>query len=319
VKFFRRATKDWYIKILSLALAFLLWMYVRSLKEKEMFAPVPLEVRNGHPQYVLSSVPPETVTVAFKGMEENLTLIEEEEMIAYVDLNGSTRNNLKRVVKLNETDIPRGVSVKEISPRMLDVTQEKAVNRIVEVAPVISGEPPYGYTLQDISVEPSRVEVRGPRSLMDSVDSVFTSEIDLGEVRETTVINANLETNRSTVHLVDPREVEVQLTIEEEFIIRKIVLNLRSAGLPEGYALESAESGITAVIKIPKRIERSFRESQVYARIDVSPVDGAGVYELPLSFETTNSDVVLIRMEPERLEVTVEEPAPEAETGGTGT
>jgi YbbR domain-containing protein len=153
---------------------------------------------------------------------------------------------------------------------------------------------------------------------MEEVDSVFTSEIDVKDVRETTVITVDLEPNRSTVHLVERREADVQLVIEEEFIIRKIALNLRPGNLPEDLVLEPPETGVTAVIKILKRIEKSFRENQVYARVEVSPVEGAGVYELPLSFETTNSDVVLIRMEPERLEVTVESRPQKAGSGGTG-
>jgi YbbR domain-containing protein len=317
VKLFKRITRDWHIKLLSLALASFLWMYVRSLQEEERTYHLPLVLQNAHPEYIVSSDVPDTVKVVFKGMEENLSRLDEREMHAYVDLNRSTRETLKRVVKLGDNDIPRGITVREIAPRWLDLTQEKAGTREVVITPVIGGEPPYGFSLQNVSVDPKEVVIRGPLSLISAVESVFTEEIDVSEMRESTVVRADLETGRKTVQVVDREAVDVQITIEEDFIIKRIELSLRARNLGEDLVLGAPEEIVTALVKVPKRMERSFKEKQVYAVVDCSGVREPGVYDLPLTFESENDSVVLMRMEPEALRIVIE-PREEGAPGSTG-
>jgi YbbR domain-containing protein len=151
MKILSRITRDWHIKLLCLALASILWVYVNSLQEKERFMPVDLEVRNVPPGFVVAGDLPETVKVVLRGREESLALVDPRQVTADVDLRGSSRSSARRVVRVNQQQIPGGVSVKEITPRLVEVNLEKASVKTVEVLPVIEGDLPYGYSLHDVS------------------------------------------------------------------------------------------------------------------------------------------------------------------------
>jgi len=60
---FNRLLYNWHVKLISLFIAFLLWMYVSGLQEQEKLITVKFEVRNLPERYVVSNNIPDTVNV----------------------------------------------------------------------------------------------------------------------------------------------------------------------------------------------------------------------------------------------------------------
>lgn len=297
-------THNWHIKLLSLALASILWVYVNSLQEKERFTPLNLEVRNLPPGYVVANDLPEMVKVVLRGREEKLSLINTQRLAAYVDLRGSTRNSVNKVVRVSQQQMPGGVSIKEITPRLVEVKLEKASVKTIEVLPVIEGEPPYGYSLHNVELKPDSVKVRGPASRLREVESVYTGRIDISTMTETTVLQVPLERPGGKLGLVDYTHVNARVMVREEFVVRRLAVDrVHVEGLAEGLSYSFSPESVSALIRLPRRLAGSVGELRAVA--DCSGIDRPGVYQVPLKLDARRPGVELVQLEPDELSITV--------------
>jgi YbbR domain-containing protein len=308
VKIFKRFVQNWHIKLLSLALAGILWIYVNSIQEAERFLTVPIEVRNVSENYLVSNELPEFVQLVLRGREEYLSLINEGEVTAYIDLEQNSLGETKKIVKVDRRGIPRGVSIKEITPRLVDVHLEKAFRKQVKVVPVIVADLPEGYSFVDFSVEPETVEVQGPESILRELSSVYTEEINIRNLTETTVIPAKLEITDDKLTLVGVESVDVKISIKEEFTMKRLNgVSIYPINLAVQFVAETAEQEVSVLLRIPLRLERDLSATQVYAYVDCGAITEPGEYDLPLSLESDVAGVTLVKMEPPSVEVRVKE------------
>ncbi len=307
LKIFKKIIHNWHIKLLSLALAALLWIYVDNIKEKERFLSVPLEIKNIPAEYIVSNSVPNSVKVVLKGKERNLALINENTIKAYIDFENNTKTRVKKIVKIDKDSIPHGVSVKEISPGIIEAGIESIEKKMVKVVPVIIEEPPYGYEVEDVIIEPEEIGIKGPESLMTNIDSVYTKDINIGKLTETTVkeVGINLEDNKLSP--VSDRVIDVKVIIKEVYVVKRINnIPIIPVNLKEGLKAVLKDSSVSVLTKIPKRIEKSFTSDQVFAYIECEVIDEPGIFHLPVLFKTEWEGVTFIKFEPRSIEIVIE-------------
>jgi len=303
----KRVTSNWHIKLISLLLAFVLWVYVQGLEEKERFVSVPLEVRNVPSGFMISSDIPDYVSVVLKGKESSFTGINWNNLRAYIDISNSTGGRIRGVARVDENSLPQGVSVKEINPRVVEIQVEKVLSKKVEVMPVIAGEPPYGYACTDIVMQPQKVTIEGPESLIESIDSITTEEINMSDLTESTVMEVSLASPGKKIYFPDSEKVKVKIEIVEEFVIRRIdVLDIKAIGLDEKFRVSFKPSTVTVLIKIPKRLEQRQITEKIEAYIELSDIEKPGSYERPILFRSLVEDISLVKLEPLSTKITVE-------------
>jgi YbbR domain-containing protein len=317
MRFLPHITNNWHVKLLSVGLAFILYVYVNSLQEEEQFLTIDLQVRNVAPGYVVSSDIPETVKVVLNGRAEKLALVEEERIHAFLDLQNTTKRSVNRLVHLGQQDIPQGVSVKEVSPRLVEVSLEKAEVKSVDVVPVIEGEPPLGFALENVELDPERIGVEGPASRLADIRNVYTEQIDISRIHETTVMKVALEAPGGPFRLMGSTHVKARIVMREEFVIKKVSLEqIRIEHLPEGLiAMISESAAVSALIRIPRRREGVFNGSQVYAAADCSEVTGPGDHLVPLGLGGGGEHALVVNIQPPEIQIRVEK-TDQQEAGG---
>ena len=314
MQIFRKITHNWHIKLLSLALAGILWIYVNSIQEKERFLTVPVEVRNVSEDFLVTSELPEFVQLVLRGRDEVLSLINEGDVVAYIDLEMNSEGETKKIVKIERRGIPRGVSIKEIEPRLIDVVLDRAMRKSVKVIPVIMADLPDGYSFEDIVIEPSEVKIQGPSSLLNEVESVYTKELNFRNLTETTVIEVELETGSDKITLINNEPVSVRILIREEFVIKRVSsVMIYPVNVAEGLMPDLGEQQVSVLLKLPKRLESEFRDEQVYVYVDCTDINETGDYSLPVSFQSDIKGASLVRVDPPTVTVRMGE-TPEEES-----
>jgi len=307
LKFVKRLVRNWHIKLFSLALAAILWIYVDNLKAKEMFLSIPLEVRNVPSRHIVSNELPMSVKVVLKGKEGRLALVNENSLRAHVDLEGRERERSRSIVRVDKESLPSGVTVKEISPASIETEIEAVKRKRVKIVPVIYEEPPVGYQLEDVVVDPEAVEIEGPVSLVDRIDSVYTEDIDASELTETTVKSVEITLESDKISLVDDGPVSVKAVVKELYVVKRVEeIPIVPVNLQDGLRALLLGSSVSALIKIPKRLERSMTREKVVAIVECEGIDGPGVYDLPVIVEAKLEDASFINFEPRLVEITVE-------------
>lgn len=312
-----RLTYNWPVKLLSVGLACILWIYVNSTQEKERFLSVELAVMNIPVGYIVSSEVPDTVQLVIRGREAKLALVSEKDVTAFVDLEQSTRLNTRRIVKINRSHIPQGVSIKEVNPRFVDIQVEKTMKKMVKVVPVVMEDLPNGYNLEDVLAEPDSVEIEGPSSLIESVDSVYTEEIDVSGMTETTVLEVDLERGDEKVQLSGQKQVKIRVLVKEEYAVRRYdEIRIRTVNVRKGLVASLEADRVSVLLKMPRRMIPEFRTSEIYVYVDCADIEEEGEYRLPgfLRADVEEASLIsTIRIDPRSIKVRVEKEPPPSE------
>jgi len=300
----KKITYNWHIKLISLVLASILWVYVDSLRQTDRFISVPVEIKNIPAGYMVSNNLPSAVKIIMRGKESRLALLDENYVRAYVDLENSAGGDKRRTVRVDKNQIPQGVSIKEISPRFIDITVEKVEKKYVRVIPVITHEPPDGYIFEDVQIEPESVLIKGPESLMKNIDSVYTKDININNLTETTVKEVELDIRDGKILPENDSVVNVKIIIREQYVVKKVTKNeIIPLNLTENLTTEILGGSATVLLRLPKRIEKEFSADQFILYVDLEGINEPGVHTLPIVFETHRRDVFLIKIEPEAVDV----------------
>jgi len=157
------------LKVLSIALATLLWGLVAGQREAERSVRVPLEYRNIPDQLELLGEPVSLVDVRLRGTSGALGQVRGTDLVAVIDLRGARPGRRLFHILPDDINVPAGIKVLQISPSTLSLTFEASAVRTVPVVPDIDDEPAPGYEVHHVSADPPTVQIAGPYSAVQAV------------------------------------------------------------------------------------------------------------------------------------------------------
>jgi YbbR domain-containing protein len=172
---------NWPAKIISLAAAALLFLFYRVNTMDERFFSVPLQV--DPPAGLAISKPyPKSARVTLRGKEEAIFSVIEDDVEVYADFGRfQTEGQFRIPVRVVRSGSSLNIEPLDIrvEPAEISVTLEQRIEKTVALKPVIRGSPPAGYDLVQYTIVPDSVQISGPRTLVNSVETIPLEEIDL--------------------------------------------------------------------------------------------------------------------------------------------
>src|SRR5436190_2618822 len=162
-KFVRRVfVEDWSLKLLSLAIALVLWLVVTSQNEP-VTTHVNVQLNFVRPQSLeISNDPPKTIDVTLTGSRSKLDRLHAPDLVATIDITDQRAG--ERVLRLAEKaqlSLPQGVKVDRFLPGAVTVRLEPIIERELEIEPKLEGSVAEGYEVYTTTLEPRTVVVRG--------------------------------------------------------------------------------------------------------------------------------------------------------------
>ncbi len=157
-------------KVVSLLLAIILWLWILSQNETTgLFGKhtlnVPLVIYNQPPNLVvMSNIPSVSVR-----LDNNNEGINTEELFAFVDLKDAVAGEHSYKVQI---DHPEGVKIENTNPSNVIIRLDMVKDKIVPVIAQVEGTPAAGFVAGQPLVTPPVVNVRGPTSILEKLDSV---------------------------------------------------------------------------------------------------------------------------------------------------
>jgi YbbR domain-containing protein len=225
-------------KALALLVALILWVTVQSEQVVEDRARVRLEW--ALPEGLTLVEPPlETATATVEGVQAFLRGVRQKDLSIQIDLSKAREGEVnldlsERVV----TGIPPQVRVVSVSPGTLKVQLDRVLKRRVSVAAATTGEPARGFRVKKIAVNPARVELSGPSSVLRSIDEVPTDTVDISGLRESAELSVGLGVKKGQLTPTTPGSFVVAVEIEaiiEERMFEAVPVVIDGAGvLAEG-------------------------------------------------------------------------------------
>lgn len=285
------------LKLLSIAIATLLWLVVSGEQVVERALRVPLEYQNLPERLELVNDPPASVDVRVRGSSSALSRVAQGDLVAVIDLR-STRQG-RRLFHLTAEHVraPFGVDVVQVSPATLSLSFERSGSRVVPVVPAIEGEPAPGFVVGQVNSDPATVEVVGPEGRLRQLTEATTEPISVSgaskPLREVVTVGVTdpalrLKTPGSATVAVSIVPAPVERTIEKVAVhMRNLAPNLTARAAPAVIAVGTRGSPDTL---------STLQSDAVYAFVDLEGL-GAGRHTLPVRVEPAR-DFAIARIDP---------------------
>ena len=211
----RLLTDHWGLKLVAAAVAFTLWFFVATSEHAQLALATPVEYVGLAPRLVLLSGQRESVDVEVRAIRSVVARLGPETVRVRVDLAGLEEG--ESVVQLTPADVqvPPGATVRRITPARLHLYVAAAATRPASVVPQVRGVPAPGFTILKVDVDPSTVEIKGPRSTIESRGEVSTLPVDVSGSRRNVTQSVGLMLPAST-YLTRERTVRVTVEIAED-------------------------------------------------------------------------------------------------------
>jgi len=207
------------LKFLSMVLAVTVFLLVNTDKDREV--TVHVGVTYMLPQdKVLVSERLDEVRVTVKGSWRRLRKLDERELDR-INLDLRRAPSGEMTLSNDMIHVPAGVTVTSINPRTVHVAFQKRVDKVVEVAPLVTGRPQHGYVVAETKPQPATVKLRGAEGALAPFSAVKTREINIEGRTEPFVAETEISPPEG-VDVVGNVEVSVQVRIEEELVTRKV-------------------------------------------------------------------------------------------------
>ncbi len=202
------------LKLLSLALAWLLWFVVMGDQRAERLVSARVEFRDVPEGLMVVPRTEGPVLLKVQGPKRLVANLELDEVT--VSLAGRPLREGSNPTVLLPADIrgvPRGVEVLEVSPRSLRLRLEARLQRDVEVAPRIEGTPAEGFVVRRVQVEPRTVRVEGPRGEVRAVSRAYTLPVSVEGRMQGFATRTTLEPAEGQMRFLNDGHIRVSVEI----------------------------------------------------------------------------------------------------------
>ena len=202
------------LKIASVLLAIVLWIFVTSRGQSEISIEVPLEFKNIPQGLEIVSYSVKTVSLNIRGQERLIKNIKPSDIRPYVDLSRARKGESIHYINKEDIKVPPSITVTNVNPTSIKVIAEEAISKNVKVIPVITGEPSRGYYVKSVEVIPQYIKINGIRSEVLKIGTVKTEPYDITGMSESFTQDLKIDLTGRNIK-PEPREVTLKVIILE--------------------------------------------------------------------------------------------------------
>jgi hypothetical protein len=211
-----RGFRNMGLKVVSLALAALLWLLVSGEQIVERAMRIPLEFTNLPQNLELVGEPLNVVDVRVRGSSGALGRMGAGDLVAVLDLRAARPG--RRLFHLVGADVraPFGVDVVQVAPSSIPMAFELSGAKFVRVVPEIEGNPAPGFVLGQVIAEPEMVEIVGPATAVKGLMEAITEPVSVDGRRSSVTESVTVGVIDPAVRLREPVAARVTVTITRE-------------------------------------------------------------------------------------------------------
>jgi YbbR domain-containing protein len=292
------------LKVLSVALALLLWMVVSGEETVERGLRVPLELQQVPADLEQTGETPATVDVRVRGASGALGRLATGEVVAVLDLHSASAGRRLFTLAPDQVRAPFGVEVLQVMPSAVAMVFETSTSRNIPVVPMVDGKPAPGYVVGAMTADPPSAEVIGPEGAVKRATEVLAGPVSVAGARDRVQETVMLGLLDPSLRLKTIRSTRVTVQILPAPLER--TLGGRPVHL-RGLAATLDAEAVPAVVAVSLRGSREalgrIGADEVVAYIDLAGL-GAGQYSLAVHIEGAR-DAGVTHIDPPSVQVRV--------------
>ena len=176
----RWLTENFGWKLLSIAVAFLLWLAIVGEPEQSIAISIPIEYKNIPPDLEISSEVPDKLRVEVRGPSRRLSPAGLATSAVIINL-ASANQPGERTFTIEESnlELPAGVTMSRAVPSQIRVKFERRTAKDIPVKITLEGETAANYRIKRGEINPQVLRIIGPESRVNRVMFAETDPIDI--------------------------------------------------------------------------------------------------------------------------------------------
>jgi YbbR domain-containing protein len=306
-KLLAKAAENWPAKVLSIALAIIVFVFHRMSSLEDRFFSVPLTVEASSSLVPASSYT-RMIRVSLRGDANSIYPILEDDIEAYIDLRKIESPGWYRVpVQIRKKGTALEVEPLEISVDPMEIALEldRKISKYVPLTANIRGNVMSGYTLISHTLTPTQVVVDGPLILLETISELYTDFIDLDGRSENFSVVVNILNRDPLIVFRGSGTTEFHGFIQRLVPVRNFTnLPITLNGLDEGLEAElDVKWGSARLDGVQNRLDL-FVPPPVFLYVDCAVITGPGTYTLPVKADLP-PEINMARQEPGAVVLTV--------------
>ena len=196
-------------KLVSLAIAILLWWAVGRDQLLEIPMTVPLEFQNAPSGLEINSNYPFEARVTLRGPERMMQGLNVSAVHAVLDLQEAGPGERTFDLSRNQIRVPRDVKVVQIVPSQFHISFDRSASRQVPVQPRVIGTLLSGYGITSVSTDPATITIVGPERRVNAIQTATTDPVDATGVVGTATFTTHVYVGDPLVRVQMPEAIHV--------------------------------------------------------------------------------------------------------------
>lgn len=261
--------KNWILKLFALIIGASLWYFVVGEDQIDITINVPIEVHNLPANLVIANQFKKDIEVSIRGSRRIIQEIRQQNISRPVDLSKVEAGAIVIANDRNAIPFPQGITVQRLQPTSFTLLIDQLEQKDFAINPVLEGEPDAGYVLKSITIDPDKLTVTGPKTLLEKQTALKTVVIVLDGLEQSTKLQVALDLSEELFKQIGETVVTATLEVEETLLtktVRGIPVNVRDAALP----FRTTPSMVTVEANIPENLIRDTPELAMLFRASVS-------------------------------------------------
>jgi YbbR domain-containing protein len=287
-------------KLISVAIAVVIWVIVLGSRNVEATKEIALEVITPANMVAANEVP-DRIAFRLSGPKAFLrAVLDRRDEPIRVNLANAKPGLVTYRFFSDNIRLPIGVKVLSINPTAILIKLEPIKEREVPVRAELRGIPPEGYRIVSTTIKPDMVRIKGAESRVDAVSELTTSPVDVSNIRQSLDREIAVDTTRYGVQLDGPLP-RVLINVEAvsaNFRIKNVDIRVESS-----FKSKLDEKSVTVMVRADAKDLKSLERNQVYAVVDLTDKP-KGTYQEPVKV-TLPEGVSLVRVVPDHVNVTL--------------
>ncbi len=274
--------KNWFlknidIKLLSLFLAIILWLYIAGGENPmvENFIDISLTQTNLSEDLAIKEFPT-NVSVGIKGPKNIINNISSHQINGIVNFSEISKEGLYKL-KVEVTP-PKKTQITRIIPSEIKIEVEEVLTKEVEVEYSLIGVPEKGYSLTDEpQLNPSKVRIIGAQSVIENLKQIICA-IDISGIKENLsrkikIKAVDINENEVKEVKIEPDIVEVSISLTRGYPEEQLKVKPKIIGKPApGYYISEILSNPDEI-----KIFGNYSKISTIGFLETIPIDVNGI------------------------------------------
>jgi YbbR domain-containing protein len=287
-------------KLISVAIAIVLWMIVLGSRNVEATKEVPLEIITPSDLMPANEVP-DRIAFRLSGPKAFLrAVLDRREEPIRVNLAGAKPGLVTYRFFSDNIRVPIGVKVLSINPTSVLIKLESMKRREVPMRLELRGAVPEGFRIAKAEIKPEKIRLKGPESRLDSIGELPMVPVDVSGTYQSFEREVQLDLSRYNVQLDGPLP-RVSIKIEPKsanFRIKNVDVRVVA-----GHKYRLNEKTVSVLVRADPKDLKALSPGKVFGVVDLSGKP-KGQYAEPVRV-TLPEGVGLVKVVPEKVHVTL--------------